>query len=202
LEFEQTVFYELFPALADSIHFDIRLSHPIPPMPIFDENDSLIGVDTTGMTKRLVDYEKRKAELNADSTRLVIAIKDSVFSIDEIDRKELIIHYEELGIKVDSSNENLNYLIDLTKLKTEYKKIHFKYLSEFPDKSEFWSTKYNFHLVGSTGFSRIQFDKTKSFGVLNSYYSCGRLCGGGYRIFIKNVKGKWEIDKIIHTWVA
>ena len=36
-EFEQTVFYEIFPAILDSIYFDERLRLPLPPPPDFLE---------------------------------------------------------------------------------------------------------------------------------------------------------------------
>ena len=74
--------------------------------------------------------------------------------------------------------------------------------AKVPEGTNIWKKDYDFHFSGVAYLSRIQFDKTKHFGVLESEISCGRLCGGGIRVFIKKVKGKWIIEKIEETWVS
>ena len=57
--------------------------------------------------------------------------------------------------------------------------------------------------MANIGFSRIIFDKTKNYGVLNGGYTIGILNGSGFRIFIKkNKSGNWIIDKIEGTWIS
>nr|WP_321222902.1 hypothetical protein [uncultured Psychroserpens sp.] len=89
LEFEQSVVYEIFPALMDSLHFDLRIKPPRPPRPVFNEKGQIIGTDTTGIGKVLADYKKRKAELKTDSVKLVIAINDSVYTL----KKKKVMNY-------------------------------------------------------------------------------------------------------------
>jgi hypothetical protein len=117
LEFEKSVVYEIFPALMDSLHYDLRLYPPPPPKAIYDKQGKYIGIDTTG-------------------------------------------------------------------------------------RSAIWKKKYDFYFSGTTSLSRIQFDSTKSFGILHSGMGCGKLCGSGVRVFIRKEKNKWIIDKIIVTEIS
>ncbi|GGE29132.1 hypothetical protein [Psychroflexus planctonicus] len=201
LEFEQSVVYEIFPALMDSLHFDFRLNPPPPPRPVFNEKGEIIGTDTTGIGKALSDYEKKKAELKADSVKLVVAIRDSVYPLELDEKNQLLEHFQSHNLKLDSTDLSTEYKIDLNKLIAD-KNLRFKYLSDFPEGTNIWKKDYDFHFSGVAYLSRIQFDKTKNFGVLESEISCGRLCGAGIRVFIKKVKGKWIIEKIEDTWVS
>jgi len=201
LEFEQSVVYEIFPALMDSLHFDFRLIPPPPPRPVFNEKGEIIRTDTTGIGKGLADYEKRKAELKADPVKLVVAIRDSVYPLKTEERNQLLDHFPNQNLKLDSTDLSTEYKIDLNKLIAD-KKLRFKYLSDFPKGSDIWKKEYPFHLSGVTHLTRIQFDTTKTFGVLESGMSCGRLCGWGVRVFIKKVNGKWIIDKLEETWIS
>ncbi|TRZ45131.1 hypothetical protein [Robertkochia solimangrovi] len=202
LEFEQSVVYEIFPALMDSLHFDYRLKPPPPPpRPIFNEQGEIIGTDTTGIAKASNEYLQRKAELKADSVKLVIAINDSVYPIGKKEGDQLLKYFAENNLRLDSTDISTKYLIDLNKLQAD-KKLRFKYLSEFPEGSDIWKKDYNFHLSGTTSLSRIQFDSTKSFGVLRSGMGCGKLCGSGVRVFIRKENNKWIIDKIIVTEIS
>ena len=201
LEFEKSVVYEIFPALMDSLHFDFRLKPPRPSKPVFNEKGEIIGTDTTGIGKVLADYKKRKAELKADSIKLVIAINDSVYSLEKKESNELLKHYSELNLSLDTTDLTTEYKIELKKLIAD-KKLKFKYLSEFPKGSAIWKKEYNFHLSGTTSLSRIQFDSTKSFGILRSGMGCGKLCGTGVRVFIRKVNEKWIIDEIIVTEIS
>ena len=201
LEFEQSVVYEIFPALMDSLHFDFRLKPPTPPRPIFNEKGEIIGTDTTGIAKSLADYEKRKAQLKADSVKLVVAIRDSVYPLEIEERKQLLEHFPNQNLKLDSTDLSTYYKIEINKLIAD-NKLRFKYLSEFPEGSDIWKKEYPFHLSGVTHLTRIQFDTTKSFGVLESGMGCGKLCGWGVLVFIKKINGKWIIDKLEETWIS
>lgn len=201
LEFEQSVVYEIFPALMDSLHFDFRLKPPKPPRPILNEKGEIIGTDTTGIGKSLADYEKRKAQLKADSVKLVVAIRDSVYPLEIEERKLLLEHFSKKNLKLDSTDLSANYKIEINKLIAD-NNLRFKYRSEFPKDGDIWKKEYPFHLSGVTYLTRIQFDSTRSYGVLQSGIGCGKLCGGGVRVFIKKLNGKWIIDKLVETSVS
>ena len=95
------------------------------------------------------------------------------------------------------------FKVDFDKLKSDNEKLRFKPFSEFPDGRDIWTTDYDFNFQGSLSFSRILFDETRSFGVLNAGFVKGRLNGSGSRIFIrKDENGVWIVDKITGTWVS
>ncbi|TXE06610.1 hypothetical protein ES711_13990 [Gelidibacter salicanalis] len=194
LEFEKAVAIEIFPALLDSVFYDTRLTQqPLPPPPNFEWTDSTeIKLDET---KIIADLEKRKSELQKDTTKLVVAIVDSTYQINERAKKELINFYKDFKIKLDTTNIEKPYKINLADLKHD-DKFKLKYRSQLPPTSKVWKGDYNFYLSGITGFSRIQFDQTKNYGVMISGFGCGRLCGFSGLVFIRKVKSKWVIDKI------
>ncbi|SDF16159.1 hypothetical protein SAMN05421636_11432 [Pricia antarctica] len=201
LEFEQSVAYEIFPALMDELHYDTRLGPPSPPKPIYDANENLIGYDRIMAEKTMAEWQMKLAEFKADSVRLVIAVEDSTRLLEKEEREELLKYFSDKNLILDTSNQSKNYKIKLNRLKAE-PKLKFKYLSELPAGSEIWSEEYDFHLSGTTGLSRILFDTTKSYGILHSGFACGKLCGTGFRIFIKKVNGKWIIEKMIVIEIA
>ena len=196
LEFEQSVAYEIFPALMGELHYNTRLGPPPPPIPIYDTNENLIGYDTIVAERTMTEWQMKLAKFKADSVRLVVAVDDSTRLLEKEEREELLKYFSDKTLTLDTSDLSKNYKIELNRLKAE-PKLKFKYRSEFPAGSDMWSGEYDFHLSGTTGFSRIQFDTTKSYGILHSGFGCGKLCGTGFRILIKKDKGKWIIEKMV-----
>ncbi len=216
LEFEQKVFYELFPELSDKIYFDIRLIPPPPPPPDYltekgfdaetDYNKALDEWEKSDDNlKRLNNWKKRRDSIVNATTEIYIAFPDSINRFEREDMYELINHFNDQKLVVDSKDFELEsgFKVDFEKLKSNNEKLKFKPMSEFPKRREFWTTEYDFNFQGSMSFTRILFDQTKSFGVLNTGFVKGRLNGGGCRIFIrKDENGNWKIDKIKETWVS
>ncbi|KAB1068521.1 hypothetical protein F6U93_06215 [Tamlana haliotis] len=199
LEFEKSVANEIFPALLDSVFHDTRLAPPPPPPPNSEWSDSTaVKWDES---KMIAEYEKRRAELEKDTTKLVVAIVDSTYRINERAKKELLKFYDNYEIELDTINITESYKINLTDLK-HADKFQLKYRSELPATSKVWKGDYDFYLSGITGFSRIQFDRTKSYGVMISGFGCGRLCGFSGLVFIRKVDEKWIIDKVMVTAIS
>jgi len=204
LKFEKEVAYEIFPLIIKKLHSDIRLGNPPPPPEInYDEKGNYIEMDSLEMAIHLTEYNKEKIKLYKDSLKLVIAISDSTYLLTIEEKNSLLIHFSEYKIKLDTVDNSTKYKIDIDKIRAD-DKLKFKYLSEFPEGSEIWKRKknYDFFLNGATGFSRIQFDKTHSFGVLTSNYTVGPLNGFGVLVFIYKLNGKWLIDEIVTTTIS
>lgn len=216
LKFEQQVFYELFPKLIDKVYRDKRLTPQPPPSPEMLKKKGFgleKGYNNAYKNWKASDdyidtqvlWEKYKDSINKDTTLIYVAIPDSISQFEEGDLIILKNHFKNERLLINSSivDSKSGFKIDLNKLKTNQKTLKFKYISEFPKGNAFWDTDYDFYLSGSLGFSRILFDQTKSFGVLNVGFMHGNLNGSGCRIFIKKDEtGKWIIDKIIGTWVS
>jgi len=216
-EFEQEVFYEIFPSIIDSIHYDMRLVPPPPPPPDFLEEK---GYDVNNVSapynkayeewlksddykQTMKTWEKKRDSIIRDTTSYYLVVQDSVSYFEKDDKPEFTEHFKEFNIVPDTLDQSKNFALEIHKLKTNYKKVKFKYRTEFPEGREFWRTKYKYNVVAFVGFSRILFDKTRTFGVLDGSYSMAPLNGTGFRIFIrKNKEGKWIVDKIIGTWIS
>src|SRR5690606_13291476 len=130
---------------------------------------------------RLKEWQKRRDSIINDTTEIYIAFPDSINRFERADMYELINHFNEQKLVVDSKNFELEngFKVDFANLKSNNGKLRFKPMSEFPKRREFWTTKYDFNFRGSMSFTRILFDKTKTFGVLNAGFVKGRLNGGG-----------------------
>ena len=193
LEFEKSVANEIFASLLDSVHFDRRLNLPPTPPPNLEWTDS-IAIEFNE-SEIIADLEKRRTELAKDTTKLVVAIVDSTYRIDENAKNELINFYQEYSIELDTINIDNPYRINISDL-NHNQKFKLIYRSILPATNKVWKEEYDFHLSGITGFSRIQFDRTKNYGVLKSGFGCGRLCGFSGLVFIRKINGKWTIDEI------
>ena len=191
LPYNQQVFYQIFPAIFDSMEVINQLTiTPVPPPPPSLEYYK----DSNEYKKRLSEYQEIIEEIAIDTTIHIIAICDTArYSIDEAKyygstkldslQKSFRIDLEELSIHSDTFR--LKYLSEVTKdnsfeLKSEYKK----------------RIRYRLHL------SNVYLDGDKLYGFLKWSKACGRLCGEGGRIFIQNINGKWIIVRITHEWVS
>jgi hypothetical protein len=205
LEFEKEVFNDIFLELIDSTFYDFRTLQPpltLPPPPngtIISESQKKENIKT--YKKHLAEFKKRKNEIEKDTSRIVIAIVDTIFTFGREKFEKLGKNFENNKFKNDSLEKEIEYKINLSKFKNNEKFI-FKYYSEFPKGRKIWRTEYPFHLGAVISFSRIYFDRDKKNGVLESGTTFGILNGNGFRIFIKKIGGKWRIEKIEGTWIS
>lgn len=212
LDFEQKVFYQLFPKLSGKLCSESRLiTPPPPPRPALSKKRFNAEIDchkTLQDSIKSEDYRnrlKKRDSIIRNTLEFYIAFPDSINQFERKDIYKLLNHFGDQKPVISYEKHELEdgFKVDFTKLKSDNRKLKFKPLSEFPGRSEFWTTQYDFNFCGLLSFSRILFDKTKSFGVMNASFLKGRLSGDGYLIFIKkDQNGIWKVDKIQETWVA
>lgn len=216
-ELEQAVFYQIFPAILDSIHSDFRLIPPPPPSPDYlrkrgydvDNKESPYITAYENWKKsqdfeiRNREWEKKRDSIERDTTSIYLTIPDSIGRTEEDDIMKLVEHFTEYNISADSFIVSNPFQIDISKLKTHQSKVRFIYQSKLPGDGKFWRNDYGKYIAASMSFTKIIFDKSKSFGVLNAGYVKGTLNGYGVRIFIKkNENGEWQIDEVKGTWIS
>jgi len=131
---------------------------------------------------------------------MVVAIVDSTYSLNHRAISEFLEFYGDNSIKAVTTFHEEPYKINITSLPSSGK-IKLIYRSDLPA-TDVWKVKYDFYLSGIIGFSRIQFDETKNYGVLITSFGCGRLCGFSGLVFIRKAEGKWVIDKVRVTAVS
>ena len=209
LEFEKNVLTEIFPVLVDSVGVDCRIIMNPPPMfgeYIFDKNGEYVRTDSLKATKdEKLKYEKWKTfrnEIKKDTSKLIIAFSPELKKIRDNVKSDFEKHFPKAKLNETENGTETIYDFDFSKIILN-NKFKLKNLNEFPkDRFAIWETKYDFVFSGILDFSRIQFDKTKQFGVLDAGFVCGGKCGQGYRVYIKKVNTKWIIDKIEGTWIS
>ena len=173
-----SVFYEIFPTIIDSLHYDRRFT-------LYEVNNDTFKLDS----------------LARDTTSIVIVISDTLEHLKKEDYLSLQSHLKVSSIEVDSLKEDSLIIMDFAKLRASDKRIKFRPLSSFPTGLEFWKTDNDFYLSAKFFFSNILFNKDKTRGLLHMGYVCGPYqCGEGFRVYIKKEKDKWKIEKIEDTW--
>ncbi|MWB95505.1 hypothetical protein GON26_14135 [Flavobacterium sp. GA093] len=203
LEFEKNVMTEILPSLIDSTCIDSRILNLPPPLgkPIYDKDDNYVGRDTTEIKTERENWKKELARIKNDTSKIVIAFNPIIETAEESNQNELVAHFGKKIIPDSIQIVTENYRIDFEKIKLN-QNFKLRDLSKFPNRDTIWKTKYKFIFSGVFSVSRIQFDKEKKYGVLSAGFVCGRLCGQGFRIFIKKVNDKWIIDEVEGTWVS
>lgn len=200
LQFEKDVLNNVFVEIVDSIYMDRRVMLP-PPTPRIDFKTN--KEDTIGFHKKLREYWRDRDSIKNDKTRILIGVYDRVTKISPQENEMIIKEINLSEYTYDISKETDEFDLDLAQFK-DNKKFNFQNLSKFPPVNV-WNLndKKSSIPVGAVGISRIQFDKTKTRGILSASASCGGgRCGRGFVIIIENKSGKWKIEKIIHTWVS
>ena len=209
LEFERKVMTQILPSLIDSTCIDIRLFTNFPPEygePIYDKTDHYIGVDSTKATKeqkqKLLEWKINTEKIKKDTSKIVIAFNPVIDYSSEDLTEYLQTHFKNVKPFIPKEKVYNEFILDFKKIKLN-NKFELRHINQFPkERGMIWLAKYNFNFSGSVSFTRIQFDQTKKFGVLNGYFGCGGRCGKSFRIYIKKVDEKWVIDYVEETGIA
>ena len=175
---ETSAFYEIFPVLVDTFHYDNRRM-------LYELTNDTLKLDS----------------LARDTTAIVIAIRDTLEHLKDDDYLRLHDHLKALSKEVDSILEDTLRILELSGLKASDKRIKFLPISSFPKGFAFWKTKYSFHLSAKFFFSNILFSKDKTHGLLHVGYVCGPYtCGEGFRVYVKRDGDGWAIEKVEEMW--
>lgn len=188
LQFEKNVLNEVFEEIAGSIYRDRRIMIP-PPMPRIDFKTN--KEDTVGFHNRLNEYYRFQDSIKKDTTRILLAVYDSVKT------------YKNNSFKKSKTNYVNDYKLDLNLFKNN-KKFNFKSSSLFPSELYWDINDLKSSLpVGVIYVCRIQFNNEKIKGTLEAASSCGGgKCGQGYIITIEYKSGHWKVSKIKETWMS
>ena len=192
---------EIFTDLVDSIFTDMRILRIPSPNLGNVTSDSLRNEIIKRHKNAIAKIEKRRLEIENDTSRIVIAVYDTIDRKSISERDELKKHFS-IENFFESKTSWEKYKIDLSKIK-ESDKFIYKYYSSFPKEQDFFRSKYSFYLGGIVSFSKIQFDSDRNFGVLSGGISYAPLDGYGFLFYIKkDLNGNWIIDKIKGTSIS
>lgn len=191
-ESKMQMLYDLMPTLFDSVFIDIGLAPPPPPPPWeMTKNDSILY-------KKIYEDYLVKQEQRSDT--LLLVIQDSLLKIDnpiELIKKNYNIT---ATLTLDPDNSGTNK-IDFDKILLP-KRFILRPSSIFPSGTKIWESNYDYELAGIYYVSNVEFDSTKTYGIIKWGFMCGRLCGHGGYAFIINKEGKWIIDRISIDWIS
>ncbi|WP_157472564.1 hypothetical protein [Flavobacterium aquidurense] len=199
--FEKDVLNSVFVEIVDSIYMDRRVILP-PPTPRIDFKTN--KEDTIGFHKELKEYWRNRDSIKKDTTRILLGVYDKVTKISSLETEMIQKEIDLSGYKYDTIKEAEEYTFNLTPFKNN-KKFHFEKSSKYLHEKDWDLNDVSNSVipVGAVFMSRIQFDKTKTKGILTAGASCGGgKCGRGFLVIIENKAGKWKVNKIIHTWVS
>lgn len=198
-DFGKEVLNSVFLEIVNSIYMDRRIIFP-PPTPRFNEKTN--KEDTTGFHKGLKEYWRNRDSIKNDKTRILLGVYTDVEKISSFETEMIVKHINISAYTYDVSKETDKYKFDLKPFENN-KKFNFQKASKYPHEKD-WNLNDISNVrfpVGTIWVSRIQFNKTKTRGILTAGASCGGgRCGRGFIIIIENKSGKWKIAEVIHTW--
>jgi len=186
------ILYEIIPTLFDSVFIDITKTPPPPITPLkMTKKDSL-------RYKKI--YDDYLAEKEQHSDTVLLAIQDSIIKIDNPERL-LNQHFSvTTPIVLDSTAAQADR-IDMNKISLP-KRFVLRSVSAFPKGRKIWNGVYDYELAGIFFISNVEFDITRTYGIVKWGFVCGPLCGHGGYAFIVSKNGKWIIDQISTNWAS
>lgn len=193
---QEKIFNHFFTELIDKTIIDFR-KMPVPPPP--PKNNS--SAEIKKMEKAFKEAEKNH-KIYLDTTifaPLQIFISDSLSAISENEMVEInnksqikylniVSNKKHKLINLRDINVSSKYKLDyLSSLKTTFNEL----------KNQDYNTKKHLQKYGGiVSISKIYFNSENDNGIFKLNFSCGKLCGCSYIVFIKNENNKWTIDRI------
>ncbi len=225
-DFNASVLYDIFPALADSIFRDNRffyfISHPpipyppFPPevhsplleLPFFDsffiqgKNKEILGTFYSASLWNHLVYKRIRDSLENDNTTLVMFIPDTTILLKNSDKNMINKKFESENLIPDSTLNGKNYWIDIHQLRAS-KKYECEYIPSDFDIRDLLP-EYDFVLNGLIEISSIYFDTTYTTGyfmvtevtIPSGNYKPEPMGGSVYLIKIIKREKFWQIESI------
>lgn len=202
VEVEQDIITELFPVIFERAFQDYRKIPIPPPPPLNDSKEEMDKMHKAFATSR----ENYKIFLDTiQFAPLFVIVNDSAYGIPKFELKRMY-EEEKADIKfLDTTTFKKSFKLDLSQIDLG-KDYILKYRSDFPltidelikrDWQKHPAEEIHLHqFSGMLGLSRIYFNKKQTYGFMDVSFDCGKLCGCGYRVFIRKNGDKWIIDKV------
>lgn len=188
---ERRIMMDIFPAMIDSIYVETTFTKLPPPIEII--TDTVTGKQVTRpvmATDRLRQHTMEQLrQRKASGVVTTIIIDDTIQPVHAADLEGLPIAF------TDTSN-NKPYHLEWNN------SMQPKGIRLIPSSRYKAINRQDVHILNKLSFSRILLNKERDKGVLACTYSCGGLCGNGYRVYIKKSGNRWIIERIEHAWVA
>lgn len=194
---DQKVYSDIFQEIIEETFQDFRkMTPPAPPPP------------APQLSEKEREERFKSLQNQLDTIKfapLYVIIKDTVKSIPKENLKKI---FEEKEVTfIDTNEVKKDIKIDISKIK-----VSEDYLLIYKSELQFsleelkrreWE-KYsrneerNLHQYsgGILNLTRVYFNQEIDYGFLEVGFYCGKLCGCGYRVFVKKIQNKWVIDKI------
>lgn len=200
---EQKIIEDIFPELFKQTFQDFRKIPTPPPPPANDSKEELEKMD------KAFEKSKEDHKIFLDTTKfapLYVIVNDSAWGIPKSELKRMFEKDNENIKFIDTTVFKKSFKIDLRSINLG-KDYVLKYKSDFSQnigelikddalKHPWKEEKQLQQFSGMLSLSRIYFNKEHNYGFLNVSFSCGKLCGCGYIVFVKKENNKWTIDKI------
>ena len=192
-ELQQKVFEDIFVELLNETFRDYR-KIPIPPRPL---TDSL---------KKAFNIVKKRHQQYLDTTQFE-PLHVIVFDTLKVWPIEMLKNSSSGNRKydLDTINSTGEFVIDLSKIVLPPDYV-LRYRSEFQEDIYNYIRNENFKFShdnrnlrkfsGTLGLSRVYFNESKDYGVLNVQFVCGKLCGCSFKIWVRKVDNNWIIEEV------
>ncbi len=198
IDFEKKVMNEILPALVDSTCKDLRIFLSPQPYPLFPP--AVTELSNKEKIRRTKLWEEKRDAIRKDTASIYVAINPEIKNISQKSANYDFMIKKFVGKRYIQNNAK-SYIIDIDKIKLHHR-FKFKNAASIKNNGNVWTTKRDFVFSGFLYVSRILFDETKSYGILEVEYTCQERCGEGHLVLLKKVNNVWVIDKKELTWVA
>lgn len=166
-----------------------QISNPIPPPPpLFNKN--LTENEKTKIVEQLI----QKDSIEKSKLKFTIYFEDSLKALDQDFGNKLYekdIGFDEFYLKKIDKDLLKSKKINLDKITFPE---NIKNIQNYnKEEKDFW---------GKYWMSRIIFNDNKTKAVVEFNSICGHFCGGGSKIYLSKIKGKWKIIHHFGSWVS
>lgn len=172
-----------------------QISNPIPPPPpLLYEDEKLSEDEKTKIVEQLI----RKDSIEKSKLNFTIYFDDSLKALDQDFEYKLFeknIGFDEFYLKKIDEDLMKSKKINIDKL-TFPKNI--KIIKNYSEDYSKWEKDF----WGKYWMSRIIFNDNKTKAIVEFNHICGHFCGGGSKIYLSKINGKWKVIRYFNSWVS
>lgn len=145
-----------------------------------------------------LEKEMKKDSIENSKKTFHIYFKDSIIGLDKDFQNKLfekVEGFDEFHLKPITLDLTKSKKIDLSKLKFPK---NIKIVRQIDNNPKNWKKDF----LGKYWVSRIIFNKEKNKAIMETNHVCGNLCGGGSKVYLSKIGGKWKIIEFFNSWVS
>ncbi len=195
---EEKVLSDILPQIIDSLEIECyAVIPPPPPIPLFDNDSNLIGIDSLSTKLMNAEYENYVRHLDSLDTRILLSVNDSILTIQWKTLQEKVGTINKMQF-IDTLNNHIRkIIIEEIESPKNFQLITNKELEK--NYGKYWKVNDR-KFSGEIMISRVYTSVNRKYGIMKFDFYPDKFDGTGYFLLLERKTNSWTIKRIYRNW--